>query len=184
MSRLITLVALGLLSISASAQDNPAAPTKKDTRPLEDRIWFGGGIGLNFGTVTSIQIEPMAGYFLDKENKLSIGAGVSYWYYQDNRYNPAITNDGFGYRIFTRYRPISQFYAHAEFYHLNAERYNYFDDSTQRIWIPHLLVGGGYVQSLGGRSSFYIQVLFDILQDPNSIYAGQPVFSGGVGIGF
>ncbi|MBK9596846.1 MAG: hypothetical protein IPO60_00625 [Flavobacteriales bacterium] len=51
--------------------------------------------------------------------------------------------------------------------------------------MPHLLLGAGYVQPIGGRSSFYLQVLFEVLQDPNSIYYGQgPILSGGVGIGF
>ena len=175
-----------LLSMSALpviAQDSSRV-TPKDTRPLADRFWFGGGIGLNFGTVTAIQLEPMVGYYVDKNNKLSVGTGLSYWYYRDNRFVPALVYDGLGYRIFTRVRPIDQFFAHAEFYHLNAERYFQFEDVTRRIWIPHLLVGGGYVQSLGGNSSIYFQVLFDVLQDPNSIYGDQPVFGGGIGIGF
>lgn len=156
----------------------------KDPRPLRDRLWFGGGLGLNFGTVTAIQLEPMAGYFLDRKNRVSAGTGISYWYYNDNRSSPPITNDGYGYRLFTRFRPVHQFFIHGEFFHLNAERYDLSDMTTTRTWIPHLLVGGGYVQPLGGRSSFFIQMLFDVLQDPNSVYAGQPVFSAGVGIGF
>ena len=180
-----------LLSTSLSAQDysvDAPAPTtkqKKDPRPLKDRLWFGGGIGLNFGTVTAIQVEPMVGYYLDQKNKVSVGTGISYWYYSDNRYTPALTNDGYGYRLFTRYRPIPQFFAHAEFLHLNAERYSVLDNDFRRMWVPHVLLGGGYVQSLGGRSSIYFQVLFEVLHDPNSVYLNQgPILSGGVGVGF
>lgn len=176
---------IALLSGPVLACGQSTSPTpKKDTRPLGDRIWFGGGLGLGFGTVTSIQIEPLVGYFIDKENKLSVGTGVSYWYYSDNRYIPKITNDGWGYRLFTRYRPIQPLYVHAEFFHLNAERYSFLTDTYQRIWIPHILLGGGYVQSMGGRSSIYLQVLFDVLQDPNSVYGAQPILSGGIGVGF
>lgn len=172
-----------LLVLPALAQDSTNT-TKRDPRPMKDRFWFGGGLGLNFGTVTAIQVEPMVGYFVDRKNKFSVGTGLSYWYFRDNRFIPPFTNDGYGYRLFTRFRPIQQFYGHVEFLHLNAERFSFVDQDYKRIWVPHLLVGGGYVQTLGGRSSIFFQVLFDVLQDPNSVYANQPVFSGGVGIGF
>ncbi|HMC96769.1 MAG TPA: hypothetical protein VKG92_03905, partial [Flavobacteriales bacterium] len=96
MERLSHVVAAMLLVCScATAQHTTTNTRKTDTRAFADRVWFGGGVGLNFGTVTAIQVEPMAGYFLDQQNKLSVGLGLSYWYYSDNRYIPAITNDGY-----------------------------------------------------------------------------------------
>ncbi len=184
----IVALALSVLALHMCirAQDS-TTPKQKDTRPFGERIWFGGGIGLSFGTVTAIQLDPLVGYKVDKEGKLSTGAGVSYWYYRDNRYVPAYDFKAYGYRVFSRYRFIEQAYAHAEFLHMNVEgnRFAAFSEIQPRIWVPHLLLGAGYVQPLGARSSFFIQVLFDVLQDPNSIYFNQgPIFSGGVGIGF
>lgn len=158
-----------------------------DSRPFSERIWFGGGVGLSFGTVTAIQVDPLVGYKVDQNGKLSIGLGGSYWYFRDNRFTTPYDFTAYGYRTFTRYRFIEQAYAHAEFLHMNVEsnRFGAFSEIRPRIWVPHLLVGGGYVQPLGGRGSIYLQVLFDVLQDPNSIYFNQgPIFSGGVGIGF
>lgn len=176
---------LPTLLLVASTVIGQATRAPRDTRPLSERLWFGGGVGLSFGTVTSISVEPMVGYFIDPKNKLSAGLGLSYWYYSDNRYQPTYTQDGFGYRIFSRYRPIPQLFAHAEFLHLNTEAYNIFENSLTRMWIPHILVGGGYVQTIGGRSSIYFQVLWEVMQDPNSIYRNQgPIISAGVGIGF
>ncbi|MEO8590687.1 MAG: hypothetical protein ABI432_15030 [Flavobacteriales bacterium] len=181
----LLLAAVILICSCAMAQHLTSATPKKDTRPLMDRLWFGGGVGLSFGTVTSISVEPMVGYFVDQKNKLSVGTGVTYWYYSDNRYTPAYTNDAFGYRLFTRYRPIPQLFGHVEFLHLNTDVYSVFDNEVQRAWVPHMLVGGGYVQSMGGRASIYFQVLWEVLQDPNSVYRNQgPIISGGVGIGF
>lgn len=177
-----TLLLIGLLSVfQANGQDR----TGGDTRPLRDRLYFGGGLGLSFGTVTAIQVDPFVGYKVDPDGKFSVGLGGSYWYYQDTRYNPALDFSGFGYRVFSRYRVLEPVFLHAEFLHLNVERYSILEDRSTRIWVPHLLLGGGYVQSLGGRSSIFLQVLFDVLQDPNSVYASQgPIISGGVGIGF
>lgn len=158
---------------------------KKERTPFKDRIWFGGGIGLNFGTVTAIQLDPLVGYHLDEARKVSVGLGPSYWYFRDGRFSPAIEQNAYGYRLFSRYRVIPQAYLHAEFLHLNAERFLRFEQEAQRIWVPHLLVGAGYVQPLGSGSSIYFQLLFEVLQDPNSVYLGQgPIISAGVGIGF
>lgn len=184
MIRALALAAM-LVNCSGLHAQEATKPAKRDSRSLGERLWFGGGIGLSFGTVTAIQIDPLVGYKVDPSGKLSVGLGASYWYYQDNRFSPSVNYSGYGYRGFSRYRIIEQFFAHAEFLHLNVERYVVTEDAIRRIWVPHLLVGGGYVQTMGSRSSLYFQVLFDVLQDPNSVYRSQgPIISAGVGIGF
>jgi hypothetical protein len=184
MKRCIVLLIASLVVVVGQAQQTaPKAPVKqrRDTRPLADRIWFGGGVGLSFGTVTAIQLDPLVGYKVDTLDRFTAGIGASYSYRRDN--SPLIDNtlEAYGYRPFLRYRFLEQAFAHAEFLHMNRM------DSRrmERIWVPHLLVGGGYAQPLGERSSIYFQVLFDVLQDPNSIYADQgPILGGGVGVGF
>jgi len=186
--RLPSLLLCAALAVASFAQDStdyaqPRTP-REPKRPFKDRLYFGGGLGLSFGTVTSIQIEPLVGVNLDPKNKLSTGLGLNYWYYRDNRFTPAIELNGYGYRTFLRYRFIPQAFAHAEFLHMNVEHIG-FEGEKVRIWVPHLLVGGGYVQPIGDHSSLYIQLLWEVLQDPNSVYHDQgPIISGGVGIGF
>lgn len=187
MRYLLSIFAVAFLLQAAHAQDSTAYVRDKPQQkpiPFKDRLWFGGGVGLNFGSVTAIQIEPMAGVFLDRKRKLTTGLGLSYWYYQDNRYVPTLEQNAYGYRIFSRYKVIPQAYVHAEFLHMNVEGYSFLS-GEERLWVPHLLLGGGYVQRLGGSGSIYLQVLWEVLQDPNSIYFGQgPIFSVGAGFGF
>jgi hypothetical protein len=184
---LVLLISLFAITV-ARAQDSTAYVRQEPAKPhipFKDRLWFGGGLGLSFGTITAIQVDPLVGVHLDHARKLSIGLGPSYSYFQDNEYVPAYEQTAYGYRVFTRYRAIEQAYLHAEFLHLNTEPYYTFDNRTGRIWVPHILLGAGYVQPLGDVTSFYIQVLFEVLQDPNSVYIGQgPIFSVGVGVGF
>ncbi len=190
--RSLILPIVVLFALAAHAQYVPEEDTtapatrsdRKDPRPLKDRIWFGGGIGFSFGTVTAIQVDPMIGYKIDQAGKLSAGLGGSYWYFSDNRF-PDANFSAFGYRLFSRYRVLQPVYLHAEFLHMNVEGYGPFALDRRRLWVPHLLVGGGYVQQLAGRSSIFLQVLFDVIQDPNSIYRNTgPIFMGGVGVGF
>ncbi|MCW5900426.1 MAG: hypothetical protein KIT10_14270 [Flavobacteriales bacterium] len=182
MIRTITLAIPMLLALSAMAQEE-----KKDDRPLGDRLWFGGNIGLLFGNVTFIQLDPMVGYKVDREGRFMVGTGPSYWHFADKRFTPTWTFTGYGYRVFSRYRFIEQAFAHAEFLNMNVDgaRNELFGPLDQRIWVPHLLVGGGYIQRMGGRSGIVAQVLFEVLQDPNSVYYGMgPIVSVGVGLGF
>lgn len=191
LNRIALLLLIAFTLTAARAQDTTDYATrvldtkKKDTRSLKDRIWFGGGVGLNFGTFTSIQVEPLVGYKVDQEGKFSVGTGFTYWYFSDNRFTPRAEFNAYGYRFFSRYRVIEQAYLHAEYLNLNAQRYDPLSEGVKRFWVPHLLLGGGYVQPLGANSSFTLQVLWEVLQDPNSVYRGQgPIFGGGVGFGF
>jgi hypothetical protein len=180
-------ILLMLFPMAGRSQDYVQTPTSKPPKSqngsFADRVYFGGNIGLSFGTITSVQVEPMAGYILDKNRKLSAGLGISYWYYQDKRFVPEYESHSYGYRIFSRYRIIQPLYAHVEYSQQNFEYFRT-DGSTVRQWVPFLLVGGGYVASMGGRSAFTAQILWDVLQDVNSPYGGQPFFSLGVGVGF
>jgi len=192
MLRKFLVLSIGLFSFGlVHAQDDSTAYVQQEPAqkpiPFKDRLWFGGGLGLSFGTVTAVQIDPLLGVYLDRPRKLSSGVGLTYSYYQDNNYIPAYTQNIYGYRLFTRYRVIEQAYLDAEFMQVNTEPYfsNTLFDGPDRIWVPELLLGGGVVQSLGARTSAYLQVLFEVLQDPNSIYLGQgPLFSFGIGVGF
>ncbi|MBL8002943.1 MAG: hypothetical protein JNL05_13395 [Flavobacteriales bacterium] len=169
----------------APAAANPAPPgPKKDPRPLKDRVWFGGGVSLMFGTVTNLGVAPMMGYKIDQKGKWSAGLGVNYYYFSDSRYQPAYESSNYGGSLFTRYRVIPQAYLHAEYNLQNYELYSPFNDVERREWVPFLLLGGGYAQHLGGHSYMTFQVLWDVIQDVRSPYGSQPFFTAGVGVGF
>lgn len=191
MQKALLAFILSSVFTTSNAQDTtdyvrPAPPPEKtgDTRPFRDRIWFGGGLILTFGSVTNIGVSPLMGYKVDRKGKLSAGLGVNYNYFSDNRYTPKYESSTYGWSLFSRYRVLQPVFLHAEYNAQNYELYNPFGDEVRREWVPFLLVGGGVVQPLGGNSSFYFQVLWDVIQDERSPYGGQPWITGGVGIGF
>ncbi len=184
------LALLLCLPLLATAQDYvqtpaPARPATDSPRPWRERIWFGGGIGLGFGTVTNIGVEPMVGYKVTRNGKLSAGIGGTYQYFRDARYSPAYESSVYGGRLFGRYRIIEPLFAHVEYSALNYELYAPGSRSTFRQWVPFLLVGGGYSARVGGGAYLTATVLWDVIQDENSPYAsGQPWIGAGVGFGF
>ena len=181
---LTTLLCLLILGGSVLAQDSiqsdsPAPQPKQD---IGQRIYYGGSIGLTFGSYTRIGVYPLVGYKITP--KLSAGIKLGYEYIKDNRYATQYETSNYGASLFTRYRIIPQLYAHVEFAGLNYELYNPLGES-QREWVPFLLVGGGYSQPVGPRTWLNVEVLFDVLQNEKSPYsAWTPIVSVGVGVGF
>ena len=180
-----------LVGLATFAQDTIVEPVqsqpkekkqKKQKSPLVQRMYFGGGMGLTFGTYTRIGLYPLVGYKFTP--KFSGGVKVLYEYVKDNYYTPAYESSNYGGSLFTRYRLFPSLYLHAEYEMVNYEWYYVYGENS-REWVPFLYLGGGYSQNLGGNAWLNMQVLFDVLQDSRSPYRQwEPIFSIGVGMGF
>ena len=190
---LIFLVFLG--TVTSLSQDNPSQDTTnqeqvqqapdtqpKAKKPIGDKLYFGGYFNMSFGSYTLIGIEPMIGYKLIP--RLSIGAKFRYDYMQDKRYAETYTASNYGASVFSRLVLFRGLYAHAEYAGYNYKFY-YQDGTSEREWVPFLLLGGGYTMRVGNRTSVNAQILFDVLQNENSPYSRyEPFYSVGVGVGF
>lgn len=169
--------------VTKAPEPTPAAPKKSVN--IREKIYFGGNLGLSFGNITSIAIEPLIGWKWTP--KLSSGLVLSYWYYKDNRYTPTYESSSYGYRLFSRYRVIPQIYLHAEwaqFFYDNI--YDPDDLSFGTASVPYFFVGGGLSQPMGGNAHFFIQALYEVIQDRRSIYRGNNdlYLSVGIAAGF
>lgn len=182
-SGLIAIILIFVLNYS-KAQDSVkvADVYTEQKKPLSEKIYFGGNIGLSFGSYTMIGIYPLIGYKITP--KLSIGAKIAYEYIQDKRYATTYSTSNYGASVFTRYRVLQPLYLHAEFAGLNYEIYNILGESN-REWIPFLFVGAGYSQPVGKNTWLNVQILFDVLQSSKSPYENwTPFYSVGIGVGF
>jgi len=162
---------------AAPAAAAPAAAASASAP--NDRIYYGGTVTLSFGSTTRIGVFPMLGYKLTP--KISGGVEVGYEYLS---YNSNQSSSNYGGGVFGRYRVGRNLYAYGEYRTINYEIFST-SSSSSREWVPALLLGGGYSRSLGGRTSVYAEVLFDVLQDDNSPYkTWEPVVNFGVATGF
>ena len=193
MKKVFFLLIAGLLIVqSASAQDNsvpmspPSTPRNpsnnyRDKPPLKERIFFGGNVGLSFGDVTFVDLEPTVGYkFTDK---FGAGLGPSYSYIKDNRQGAEFTSNSYGGRIFAQYKVIPRALAYTEFNMVNADAWDEFKYQWVRVNIPAFLVGGAYVEPISDRASFMIMALWD-LEGSRYSYQQNPIIRGGINFGF
>ena len=66
-----------------------------------DDFYAGGNFGLQFGTITLIDVSPLIGYKIT--DRYSMGIGGTYTYYRDKRFNPAYTSNVYGGRLFAKF---------------------------------------------------------------------------------
>ncbi|NOX17176.1 MAG: hypothetical protein GXO87_02710 [Chlorobi bacterium] len=147
-----------------------------------NKIYYGGGLGLTFGSYTRISIKPIIGYKITP--KLSLGVTFEYEYIKDKRYPTTQTYSNYGGSVFSRFRIIPQIYLHAEYAYMSYE-FSTFSGGSVREGVPFLFLGGGFSQQFSPGVTGYFQILFDVLNNENSPYAsGEPFYSVGVSVGF
>lgn len=152
--------------------------------PLKDRLFVGGDLGLNLGTITFIRLAPIVG--VNFSDEFSAGIGPSYQYFQDKRYTPDFQTSIYGGTIFGRYFFLENVFAHSQFELVNLERFAIDPTSTEvysdRVNVPVWFVGGGYGER-AGNTGFFVMVLYDLIQDIYSPYPSDIVVRVGVNFG-
>ena len=141
---------------------------------FKDKVFFGGGFGMFFGTTNYIELSPLVGYRIT--NELSAGIGITYQYI--SRKNHPIYVDFntsvYGGRIFANYLITDNFFPHAEFEVLSLE-YKYFDNApgrpeNGRYFYESIFVGAGYRFPVGKSSYITTMLLYNLNYTESSSY--------------
>lgn len=149
---------------------------------LSDKIYFGGGMGLNLGTnVTNVNVSPQVGYKIT--DRFSMGLGAMYQYLAFKNSNISLSN--YGGSVFARYAITQQIFATTEYEYLTIE-FITAADQRERMGFSSYFIGGGYVQPLGRNVSFLVIALYNVLYDPTRIspYMSPLVMRAGFSVGF
>jgi hypothetical protein len=169
-NRILCFLVIGMVLTVASAyaqrefdpESNPA---------FKDRMYYGGNLGLQFGTFTLIDISPLAGVMLN--SKLSAGLGATYQYYDDRRFQGS-TGSSYGGRVFARHNILPNIFAYSEFESINWNAYNYFNDRFQRTWTDAFFIGAGYFTPFGPRGGANFTFLYNLMHDNRNSYYNEP----------
>ncbi|MCC5945005.1 MAG: hypothetical protein JJT94_08710 [Bernardetiaceae bacterium] len=156
-----------------------------DEMSLRDRIYFGGNLGFGFGTVTFVDISPIAGYRITEG--FSLGAGFTYQYWRNNLWGSgplASRYSVYGGRLFARQFVVENIFVQAEFESLNSIDATS-DPSSRGIgrgWFSSFFLGAGYAAPVGqGRTAFTIMALYNLTRNPQrSLYQSPLVIRGGI----
>ncbi len=166
-----------LLSVAQREDDEYVAPAKPDKKPWvwHENLFYGGGLGLAFGNVTAINVNPQVG--VKVLPWLGTGVGVDYNFVGSSGRNIQT----FGPTGFVRLRPVDFLIAQAEITQVFVrERFNAQEFSYN---FPMALVGVGYQEGSREGGGFFIMIMTDLIDDPMSPFPGL-TFRTGFSIGF
>jgi len=181
---LLSFFCLFVLCTKVIAQDE-AIPAKNDNyqEPFKRTFYTGGNLGMQFGTVTMIDVSPQFGYYF-LEN-ISLGVGFTYQFISDRRYTPPATMHVLGGRVFTNlhFPFYNSIFAHGEYEYM-AYKTNVFSSTMLPEWITlsNVLAGIGYRQRVYGRSAITFMILWNFNESQYNLYS-NPVIRMGVDIG-
>ncbi|MEX0884775.1 MAG: hypothetical protein WDZ72_15010 [Cyclobacteriaceae bacterium] len=138
----------------------------EENPPLKDRMYFGGNLSLQFGTITFIDVSPLAGAMIT--DKYSVGLGATYQYFNNRFYRNAASHI-YGGRLFNRYNIFPRIFLHAEYEALNVEVANPIPNTNDviftRDWVPGLFAGAGYFTPFGSRGGMNFMLLYNFTYD-------------------
>jgi hypothetical protein len=172
----LMIVLLLVIFSAASGQQ-----VRQEKPPLRERLFFGGNIGLMFGTYTNIDISPIVGLWVLP--RLAIGAGPDFRYYKD----PYGSTTIYGGKVYTEIIFLQDLnnilplgihlglFLHGEYEGLSLESafFKYPPYESDRFMLNTFLAGGGIRQMLGPRSAMNITFLWAFDDSGYGIY-GNP----------
>ena len=148
--------------------------TKKDPTErssLSDLLYFGGGLDLQFGTLQSLGISPLAGVKIGEA--FSLGVQFNYQSVTDKSRlfsQNVVTYNVIGFRGFARYKISSSVFAEAEY-----ETLSYKFNGVEQSSFPAFLIGGGYNEPVGGGAALYALVLYNLDYSANTSFYNNPL---------
>lgn len=153
----------------------------QSSNKFTDKLFFGGNLGLQFGSQTYIEIAPIIGYKISE--RLSAGLGLKYIYYRikDNYSTFSYSTNIYGGGPFARFTLFEGLFLHGEYEILNLEVPDLYNN-LRRENITSVFLGGGYRQMIGNRSSIDLLILYNVNENRNSPYP-NPVIRIGFGFG-
>ena len=181
MKNIVLCFLLSFFSMVLFGQDTiPDQKPAKVKKPISQKLFYGGTVGLSFGNYSRVALYPYVGLRVTRSFRVGVQPG--YEYITDKRYDRKYTASNYGISLLAQYNIIPALYVHIEpaYYSYDA----YYIAGENRVGVPFVFVGAGLHQKLGNRSVMYFQVKFDLLQNENSPYKDwAPFFDVGVGIG-
>lgn len=141
----------------------PPKPTTAELpRPWKERIRAGGSFGVSFGTVTNINLSPMAGYEIT--DKLLGGVGGTIMWYKSDYFG--FNSFYYGGRAFMMYSLFPMVNLQAEFEAMNVVADTFVKYDTRK-WLGSPMLGASYSQPLGGRwtKAIHMTLLYNFRYD-------------------
>ena len=187
------MIVILLLSLFNPELGSAQSNFEQNKPSFTDKLVYGGGFGLQFGTLTLIDLSPVVGYRVT--DRLETGIGLTYKYYRvKNRW---YDNNGRGYdlksniiggSVYVRYHVLKNVFVHTEFEQLQYRYTQYYNTGlslereNKTANISSMFIGGGLKQPISQNTYFFIMALWNLTETSMSPY-NNPIIRMGVILG-
>jgi hypothetical protein len=150
---------------------------KEEKPPIRERMFFGGSLGMQFGTITDIQVTPIVGLWV--RPRVAIAAGPNYRYYKD----PYGSTTLYGANGYVQFYPLKDLnnlvpiglhmgiFLHLEDELLSLESAVWDTSNPNTRFIDNTVLGGfGISQMMGPRSSINLMFLWALNNSVMGLY--------------
>jgi len=171
---IFTAIVFAVLFTSVRGQ----VTTVNEKPPLKERIFYGGSLGLQFGTQTNIEVLPVVGIWVLP--RVAVAAGPGFRFYRYQNVNTSIYSVR-GYIQLVPIRDINKMIplgVHTsiilqfedEGLSLDSQYWHNVDREPKRFWVNSVMAGPGISQQMGKKSSLNILFLWTLNNNGYSIY--------------
>ncbi len=189
MKKLIGIFFLfAVLNIQAQYVRPEAGPSDKGKNPQPNSFGqnfsIGGSFGLQFGTYTYIDLEPLLNYHFNKSFMIGVGPIYQFLSVQDQGYGN-YTSSTYGARFVALYflpQDLQRFFIMGEFDALNVPEPSLYTYQILRGTITLPMIGIGYKEPISDKFFFFISGLWNFNNSPYNPYS-NPVINAGFDIG-
>ncbi len=199
LKQLIVIIPFLCLSFQVKSQEveNIAPQKQKEESRFIDKVVFGGDFGLSFGSSTYIRIAPIVGYKISPRFTAGLGPIYIYERYKYSNYiGGTLETSTYGGKVYASFValksnddggifPLGNLLLYAENEVLSVEPL-YLEVTSTSAWyyfgerraIDNLLMGFGLNQPIGRRFGLSVMVLWDVTNNPYSIYSNPIIRFG------
>ena len=175
------IICLTLIILFASYSVIYGQKKKSEAPPFSERLFYGGSFGLQFGTITNIELSPIIGFWILP--RLNVAIGPDYQFYKDKIRKT--WTDIYGGRVYLEFVLIQDFgkiipvgantgiflHCENELLSLQSSFWKEPPVASKRFYVNTILAGAGISQQIGRRSSLNMMVLWALNESLYDIYS-------------
>lgn len=166
---------------TSSKSNQPSSASKFD----KNKLFFGGNLGMQFGSYTLVDISPQIGYAFNQY--ISAGAGLRFTYVNAEYSSYEATRTYAGFNLFAHVYPIQNIILSFQpgiDYLWGKDKYDNGSEFSDNRAVPSFVIGGGLRIPTGNTGAITMMLKYDVVQDEYSPFGDSVFYSVGYVFGF
>ena len=160
-----------------SQQPSNNRPKEPKNDAWKEKVIWGGNVQAWIGNPTFILLSPTIGYRFFKN--FDAGVGGIYNYISYNSYYGNYSQSIYGAHSYARYIIGESYFVQVQYDKL-LQPDLFSAEPNDKVWVDYVFVGGGFRQEISDKVSLSTSVMYNIINNPLSIYPSRVIIQFGI----